>query len=78
MTGPSDFSDAELNWLVKIEKSGATLPREIEDKLVAAGVVNRTDLGLTTTGLGTLVLGDAQNIGRLPRDDAKRPKGPKG
>ena len=67
MTGPSDFSDAELSWLVRARKPVTTPPDEIEAKLVASGVVVRTDLGLKVTGLGWIVLDEARNIGRLPK-----------
>ncbi len=66
MTGPSDFSDDELSWLVRCLKHGTTPPNEIRDKLVAAGVVDITDLGLWTTGLGEIVLDEARTSGRLP------------
>ena len=66
MTGPSDFSDAELNWLVRALKPGATPPDEIGDKLATSGVVDYTDLGLKITNLGRSVLDDARTIGRLP------------
>ena len=66
MTGPSDFSDAELGWLVRLSRPGATPSKKIGHKLVAAGVVDHTDLGLRTTGLGKMVLDEAQTIGRVP------------
>ncbi len=66
MTGPSDFNDAELGWLVRCSKPGVTPPKEIEDKLIAARVVDITDLGPRTNGLGKLVLSEARNSGRLP------------
>ncbi len=78
MTGPSDFSDAELSWLVRAQKYGATPPNEIEAKLKASGVVDLTDLGIRITNLGRSVLEAAQIIGRLPSGDVNRPKGPKG
>ncbi len=65
MTSPSDFSDDELSWLVRALKPGATPPKEIGDKLIASGVVDRTNLGLRITGLGRVVLDEARTIGRL-------------
>ena len=67
MTGPSDFSDAELSWLVRAKKPGATPPEEIEAKLVASGVVDRTVVGPKITGIGRTVLDEARKIGRLSR-----------
>ena len=66
MTGPSDFNDAELGWLVRCLKPGTTPPNEIGYRLIASGVVDRTDLGLKITGLGKIVLDEARTIGRLP------------
>ena len=65
MTVPSDFSDDELRWLATTETLGSKMPSEVEAKLVKSGVVNRTDLGPKITGLGKIVLLEAQNIGRL-------------
>ncbi len=67
MTGPSDFTDAELEWLEKTEKVGVKLPDDILAKLVKSGVVDSTGLGPKITGLGRIVLDEARNIGRLPR-----------
>ena len=66
MTGPSDFTDTELSWLVRAEKLDATPPNEIGAKLVKSGVVDRTDLGVKITGLGKLVLEEARKTRRLP------------
>ena len=65
MTGHSDFSDAELRWLARVEKAVTTLPDEIASKLVTSGVADRTDLGLEITGLGRTVLKEAR-INRRP------------
>ena len=67
MTGPSDFTDAELEWLEMIEKAGAYPPDDILAKLIESGVVDRTELGPKITGLGMIVLGEARINGRLPR-----------
>ncbi len=66
MTGPSDFTDAELEWLEMIERAGAYPPDDILEKLIDSGVVNRTNLVPTITGLGRIVLGEARINGRLP------------
>ncbi len=73
MTGQSDFCDDELSWLVRALKPGATPPKKIGDKLVAAGVVNRTDLGLTTTALGRTVLDEARKCRRVGMPTSPRP-----
>ncbi len=67
MTGHSDFTDAELQWLAKTEKVGANLPDDALTKLARVGVVDRTEMGPKITGFGRLVLDEARNIGRLPR-----------
>ncbi len=67
MTGPSDFTDAELEWLELFEKAGAYPPDEILEKLMESGVVIRIDLVPTITELGRKVLDEAREIGRLPR-----------
>ncbi len=66
MTGPSDFTDAELEWLEIIEKAAACPPDDILEKLIKSGVVDRTDLGPKITGLGMIVLGEARIGRRLP------------
>ncbi len=65
MTGPSDFCDDELSWLVRALKAGATPPNKIGNKLIAAGVADRTDLGVKITGLGRTVLDEARKCGRV-------------
>ncbi len=76
MTKPSDFSNTELNWLVKAGKPGVAPPKEIEAKLINSGVVDRTDLGLKITGLGKIILEEARNTGQLRQDGVSMPKGP--
>ena len=65
MTGPSDFTDEELIWLAKAERSiGVTPPEKVEDKLICRGVADRTNLGLKITGLGSTILDEARCTGR--------------
>ena len=66
MTGPSDFTDDELRWLAAAQKVGVQMPSEIENKLVKAGVIDRTQLGPKITGLGKTVLDEAKK-NRRPR-----------
>ncbi len=66
MTGHSDFTNAELQWLAKTEKVGAELPDDILATLAKSGVVDRTDDGPKITGLGRIVLGEARINRRLP------------
>ena len=66
MTGHSDFTDAELQWLAKTEKVGANLPDDALTRLAGVGVVDRTDQGPKITGLGKLVLDEARINRRLP------------
>ncbi len=65
MTGPSDFTDAELGWLFRCLKHWVTPPNKIGHKFVAAGVADRTDLGVKITGLGRTVIDEARKSGRL-------------
>ena len=74
MTGPSDFSDTELSWLVRALKPGATPPNKIGGKLVASGVADRTDLGVKITGLGRTVLDEARKSGRVGVRTSPRPE----
>ena len=65
MTNHPDFTDAELDWLAKIEKGGANPPDRILDNLVEFGGVDRTNAGPKITGLGRLVIVARKNR-RLP------------
>ena len=67
MTEPSDFTDAELEWLEKTVMVSAKLPDDILAKLVMTGVVDSTGLGPRITLLGREVLNTARKIGRLPK-----------
>jgi len=61
MTNQSDFTDEELTWIANInQRRGVFPPDEVEARLVNNGVADRTDKGLKITGLGKLVLDEAQ------------------
>lgn len=56
----SQFSADEVDWLEKIDASeGVRPPDAVAARLVSLGVVDRTALGLRTTGMGRLILRDA-------------------
>ena len=68
MTRPSDFTDEELIWLAKVETFIDVIPpQNVEDKFIRRGVADRTNLGPKITGLGRIILDEAQSSGRIAK-----------